>query len=166
VTITDEQMTDAVTSVLSSLAGIAVTRVPDVRPDETFAGTDALTGIVTITGDCDAVVVLRCERGLAEDMAAAMFGLPTDELTGSDVIDAIGEVVNVSGGTIKAMLEGSYRLGLPIVTAGRGHHIDVPGARTVALAAFVHDDRPLSIEVLLADHDTAIARWVDRLTHK
>jgi chemotaxis protein CheX len=164
VRIADDQMTDAVGSVLSSLVGLAATALPD--PHEPFDAVDALTGTVTIGGDADAVVVLRCDRDLATDIAASMFALPTEELGDTDVIDALGEVTNVTGGAIKALLDGTCRLGLPIVTVGRDHHIDVPGARTAARAVFVHEDRQLALEVLLADQDAVIERWVDRITGK
>jgi chemotaxis protein CheX len=164
--IADDQMTDAVGSVLSSLVGLPVTPIVIASGDENMEHVDALTGIVTIGGDADAVVVLRCERELATDIASAMFALPSDELGDTDVVDALGEVTNVTGGAIKALLDGTCRLGLPIVTVGRGHHIDVPGARTAARAWFAHDGRRLSLEVLLADQDAAIERWVDRITGK
>jgi chemotaxis protein CheX len=162
--IADDLMTDAVGSVLTSLVGLPVTAVP--IDDEGERGDDVLTGIVTIGGDADAVVVLRCDRALAVDIAGAMFAMPAEELGDADVVDALGEVTNVSGGAIKALLDGTCRLGLPIVTVGRDLQIDVPGGRTAARACFLHDDRTLSLEVLLADQDAAIDRWVDRITGK
>jgi CheY-specific phosphatase CheX len=166
VRIADDHMTDAVGSVLSSLVGLAVLPVPAGPDDGSADAVDSLTGTVTISGDADAVVVLRCDRSLAADIAAAMFALPVDELGDSDVVDALGEVTNVTGGAIKALLDGTCRLGLPIVTVGRDHQVDVPGARTAARASFTHDGRQLALEVLLADQDAAIERWVDRITGK
>jgi CheY-specific phosphatase CheX len=162
VKIADDQMTDAVGTVLASLVGLPV----EPCADGTLDAADVLTGIVTISGDADAVVVLRCQRELATDIASAMFAMPPEELGDTDVVDALGEVTNVTGGAIKAFLDGTCRLGLPIVTVGRDHQIDVPGATTAATATFAHDDRVLSIEVLLANQDAAIERWVDRITGK
>ncbi len=164
--IADDLMTDAVGSVLSSLVGLPVIPAALDAGDDEHDDVDVLTGIVTIGGDADAVVVLRCDRALAVDIASAMFAMPADELGDADVVDALGEVKNVTGGAIKALLDGTCRLGLPIVTVGRDLQIDVPGGRTAALAQFLHDDRPLSVEVLLADQDAAIDRWVDRITGK
>jgi CheY-specific phosphatase CheX len=163
--IADATVTDAVGSVLGSLVGLPVAACPGADRSVSNA-VDVLTGIVTITGDADAVVVLRCERVLAADIAAAMFAMSTGELGDSDIVDALGEVTNVSGGAIKALLDGTCRLGLPIVTVGRDLQIDVPGGRTAARASFHHDGRALSVELLLADQDAAIDRWVDRITGK
>jgi CheY-specific phosphatase CheX len=163
--IADDMITEAVASVLSSLVGLDIVPV-SWDGDDAHATTEVLTGIVTISGDADAVVVLRCDRELAIDVAAAMFAMPPDELGDTDVVDALGEVTNVTGGAIKALFDGTCRLGLPIVTVGRDQQIDVPGARTAAHPRFLHGDRPLSLEVLLADQDAAIVRWVDRITAK
>jgi CheY-specific phosphatase CheX len=162
VKIADDQMTEAVGSVISSLVGLPVLDVPIGSVEHG----ELLTGIVTIGGDADAVVVLRCDEPFAHTIAAAMFAMPAEELTDTDVVDALGEVTNVSGGAIKALLPGTCRLGLPIVTAGQGQQIEVPGARVTAAAAFVHEGQVLTLEVLLADADAAIERWVDRITGK
>jgi chemotaxis protein CheX len=163
--IADDLMTDAVMSVLSSLVGLTVVPV-SAELHDAHVDTDVVTGIVTISGDADAVVVLRCDRALAVQVSAGMFAMPPDELADSDVVDALGEVTNVTGGTIKALLDGTCRLGLPVVTVGRDQQIDVPGATTAARVVLVHEDGALSLEVLLADQDAAIERWVDRITGK
>jgi CheY-specific phosphatase CheX len=163
--IADDLMTDAVTSVLASLVGLTVVPVAPALEDA-HAGSEVVTGIVTISGDADAVVVLRCDRELAVDVAAGMFALPPADLGDTDLVDALGEVTNVTGGAIKALMDGTCRLGLPVVTVGRDQQIDVPGATTASRVVFVHDERALSLEVLLANQDAAIERWVDRITGK
>lgn len=161
--IATDQMTDAVGAVLTSLVDFPIALVGEgsVHPDT------SLTGMVTISGDADAVVVVRCDRALALDIAAAMFALPPEELSDGDVVDAHGEVTNMTGGSVKALLDGTCRLGLPIVTSGAAANaVVVPGARPAGTAVFAHDDRRLMVSVLLADEDAAIERWVDRITGK
>ena len=163
--IVHDQLTDAVRMVLSSLVEFPVDPVdPDV--DGGVDAKDALTGFVTIGGDVDAVVVVRCDRSLATDIAAGMFAMPADELSHGDVVDALGEVTNMTGGSVKALLDGTCRLGLPIVTSGAPNAVVVPGTRQVARMVLAHDDRLLSLDVMLADEDAAIERWVDRITGK
>ena len=67
---------------------------------------------------------------------------------------------------VKALLDGTCRLGLPIVTSGAPNAVVVPGARPVARTVFARDDHRLSLDVMLADEDAAIERWVDRITGK
>lgn len=158
-----DQMTEAVGAVLASLVDFTISRVGEgaVEPDT------SLTGIVTISGDTDAVVVVRCDRSLAVDIASAMFATPPDELVDDDIVDALGEVTNMSGGSVKALLDGTCRLGLPVVTAGAAASaVVVPGAQPAGEAVFAHDDRHIAVSVLLADEDAAIERWVDRITGK
>lgn len=161
--IATDQMTDAVGAVLSSLVDFPIALVGEgsVHPET------SLTGIVTISGDADAVVVVRCDRSLAVDIASAMFATPPDELVDGDIVDALGEVTNMSGGSVKALLDGTCRLGLPVVTAGAAASaVVVPGAQPAGEAVFAHDDRHIAVSVLLADEDAAIERWVDRITGK
>jgi chemotaxis protein CheX len=160
--IVHDHLTDAVGMVLASLVEFPV----DPVIDGTVDADDALTGIVTVSGDVDAVVVVRCDHSLAVDIAVGMFAMPAEELEDADVVDALGEVTNMTGGSVKALLDGTCRLGLPIVTTGAPTAVVVPGARPVARAVFIHEDRRLSLEVMLADEDAAIERWVDRITGK
>lgn len=157
-----DQLTDAVGSVLSTLVDFDIVSTEEGGVDVSAA----LTGMVTISGDTDAVVVVRCDQSLASDIAAGMFAMPAEELEPSDVIDALGEVTNMSGGSVKALFDGTCRLGLPIVTTGAPDDVVVPGARQVARTIFTHDGRRLSLDVMLADEDAAIERWVDRITGK
>ncbi len=50
---------------------------------------------------------------LAGQLAAQMFELPVDEIDDELVADAIGELVNIIGGNVKALLPTPSRLGLP-----------------------------------------------------
>jgi Chemotaxis phosphatase CheX len=57
---------------------------------------------------------------LAHTLAARMFG--TDEPEGEDLLDAVGELGNIAGGNVKALLFGSCgtaRLSLPSAAVGR-----------------------------------------------
>lgn len=161
--IATDQMTDAIGAVLSSLVDFPVALVGEgsIHPET------SLTGIVTISGDADAVVVVRCDRSLAVDIAAAMFAMPPEDLADGDIVDALGEVTNMSGGSVKALLDGTCRLGLPVVTTGTAASaVVVPGAQPAGETVFTHEGRFITVSVLLADEDAAIERWVDRITGK
>jgi hypothetical protein len=58
---------------------------------------------------------------VATQIANAMLGLgPEDELDQPDVHDAVGEVLNVVGGSVKGALVGTWALGLPGVSETTG----------------------------------------------
>ena len=72
---------------------------------------------IELRGDWNGRLVLTCDRDVATQIAGAMLGLgPDEELPELDVHDAVGEVLNVVGGSVKGALTGNSALGLPGVT--------------------------------------------------
>jgi chemotaxis protein CheX len=79
---------------------------------------------IELRGDWNGRLVLTCDSDVATQIAGAMLGLgPDEELPELDVHDAVGEVLNVVGGSVKGALTGSSALGLPGVTGTT----EVPG---------------------------------------
>jgi len=83
---------------------------------------DLLTGEVTaqihISGEWNGTVCLHCSRAAAGHATMSMFGMSEEEVTWADVVDAVGELVNVVGGNIKGLVEGPSVLSLPTVSEG------------------------------------------------
>src|SRR5207253_367907 len=61
----------------------------------------------------EGAVWLRCPEALARDVAGFLFGRPPDEVEKDDLRDALGELANIIGGNLKALMSGVCRLGLP-----------------------------------------------------
>ena len=72
---------------------------------------------VSISGDWSGLVSVVLGADGARHVAGRMFQLPADQVGDDDLSDAVGEVANMIGGNIKAMLAGEHRLGLPVVRA-------------------------------------------------
>ncbi len=73
---------------------------------------------IELRGEWNGRLVLTCDSVVAHQIAGAMLGLgPEDELEEPDVHDAVGEVLNVVGGSVKGALPGTSALGLPGVAA-------------------------------------------------
>jgi chemotaxis protein CheX len=68
---------------------------------------------------------------VARELAAAMFGIEADDLGDEELVDALGEVTNMIGGNVKALVGGNV-LSLPSVTRGRDFLVAVPGSRVCA----------------------------------
>ena len=79
---------------------------------------DALSSWVTITGPWNGTVVLTCGRDTALELTRALLREHAPAvLEDEDVDDALGELANVVGGNVKAVLPGPSALGLPQVGA-------------------------------------------------
>jgi chemotaxis protein CheX len=70
---------------------------------------------VGISGAFSGTVTVELAVPLARRVAAALFAMSEDEVSDSEVSDAVGEVVNILGGNLKAMLPGPSALSLPTV---------------------------------------------------
>ena len=66
----------------------------------------SLTAIIHIEGAWTGAAVLSCSRRLAQIAASIMFSLDGGEPATEEVRDALGELANVIGGNLKAMLPG------------------------------------------------------------
>lgn len=82
---------------------------------------DILAASVTISGARPGIVTVSVERALGLPLAAAL--LQEDgELTDEDVYDSLGEVANIVGGNIKALVPDAGPLGLPVVSTAKPLH--------------------------------------------
>lgn len=78
---------------------------------------DGVQAQIELRGDWNGRIVLTCDTEVAAQIAGAMLGAPAEEIIpDEDVNDAVGEVLNVVGGSVKGALGGAMALGLPGVT--------------------------------------------------
>lgn len=96
-----DEVSGLVGEIWSSMLGL------DVHPEDRAASLrteeDAIISRVSITGSWRGDVAIRWEPALARDLAANMFGLPSDAITSDLIEDAIGELTNMTGGCFKSM---------------------------------------------------------------
>lgn len=80
------------------------------------AWTAPVVAWVDMHGDWAGRASVTTERATADDLARALLQLPDSEPVGADDLqDAFGEVANVVGGNVKALLPTHGALGLPHV---------------------------------------------------
>lgn len=80
--------------------------------------TDPVFAWVDVAGSFSARALLSTDRTTADALARALFAMPADEeVSNADLIDAFGEVANVVGGNIKALLPQSGVLTMPQVAS-------------------------------------------------
>jgi chemotaxis protein CheX len=75
---------------------------------------DALSAWVELSGPWTGAVVVTCGRSTAEELSRTLLQESSPEpLDTDDVVDALGELANVVGGNVKALLPAPSVLGLP-----------------------------------------------------
>jgi CheY-specific phosphatase CheX len=126
-----------------------------------------LDGVINITGAWAGALVLQVPEHVARRAASVMFEMAEAAATLEDMQDAVGELTNMTGGNVKALLEGHCHLSLPAVVEGRDYSIRVPGSEAVTRVTFDVDGEPFVVS-LLTRRDRVAGAPVQRrppLTH-
>ena len=107
----------------------------ELKPDrayfaekESFLEWD-ISGIIALTGEVKGLVAISMKKETALKITAQLTG--ANELSNSDTIDAVGELVNIIAGNVKRNLEDMFRIiiSLPKVISGKAHMIVIPEDR-------------------------------------
>jgi chemotaxis protein CheX len=107
----------------------------------------SVTSCVHIDGEWHGALVLRCPMALAQTLTAQMFQAESaPEL--DDVRDALGELANMLGGNVKALLPAPSQISLPAVAVGSDYELSVVGTTEVASVSFTCDGHPLIVALL------------------
>lgn len=125
--------------------------VEEAAPEPATSGAVS-SALVGISGQWDGAVIVDCSAGVATDLAGIMFGLPPDQVAKDHVEDTLGELANMIGGNLKALLPPPSGLSLPTVVEGRDYRVRVPGAEVVRDLWFALPDGRL--RVLVAERAT------------
>lgn len=140
--VTDEEIRSLSADVWSVVGGEVTPG--DVVPE----GERTRTGCVHITGGpWEGTVSVECPAPLATAAAAAMFGLAPEELGPEEIDDALGELANMTGGGLKALVPGHSTLSLPTVVEGLSYTVSVPGSSLVREVALSCDGMPFVVRV-------------------
>ena len=113
-----------------------------------------ISAVIGLSGDIRGAVVISMKKGFATKIADALVGTKHTELD-DDVIDAIGEIVNIIAGNIKQDVDGGEKIviSLPTVVMGKNHTFAWPGKNTRILCiSFKYKDNTF---YLLADMEKA-----------
>jgi chemotaxis protein CheX len=111
-------------------------------------GARTFTGCVQITGAWEGAVTVHCSEALARVLTAAMFMVDVEDTTPEEVADALGELANMVGGNVKALLPEPCRISLPAVADGLDYRLSVPGARPVSAVTWTCQGEPLMVRLL------------------
>lgn len=104
-----------------------------------------LTGCVQVTGAFTGAVVLSVSREFGVLAAARMLGTDVASVDHDAVADTVGELTNMVGGSVKALLPEPSVLSLPVVGMGEKAAFSLPGAEMLARAQLRCENEVLSV---------------------
>lgn len=124
-TIDEHVVHEIVGEIWESMLGLDIAPIDDCSPDHMGREVRAA---VQITGAWEGAVVIECDEAAAAAFTAAMLGLEDEKPDEADVRDVTGELANMVGGNLKAVVGPDARLSLPTVVVGAGLEVFVPGS--------------------------------------
>jgi chemotaxis protein CheX len=115
------------------------------------ASPEKLSGIgacVQITGAWEGAVRVDCDQRLAELATARFLGVTPAEVAIEQIRDAMGELANMSAGTVKPLLPPPCQLSLPTVADGSDYTFTVPHGEVLLASSFEHNGLPMRLTIL------------------
>ncbi len=142
----EASIADIVATVWDTVLGMAV------ELDDTLhlATGDVQTyaGIIQIHGAWEGAIAVQCGESMARHAATVMFSMDASAVSIEDLHDCLGELTNMIGGNLKALLPEPCTLGLPVVVEGHDYRLRLPGAAPVRRSAFRSGEEIIIVTVL------------------
>jgi hypothetical protein len=88
---------------------------PQPSKETNTPGEDALTASIQVEGTWNATFRVIASKALATEIASTMFDIAPDKLSSDEILDALGETVNVIGGNAKGIINEECNLSLPCI---------------------------------------------------
>ena len=117
---------------------------PEDSPDEAPLRGPLVAGYVDIAGGWDGRVLVSTTEEGAVAIAATMLAVPPERVLADDLADAMGELANIVGGSVKSYVDGRSTLSLPAVSHAGAEPPRAPHSLQVTA---VWRDFPLRVRV-------------------
>jgi len=107
-----------------------------------------VTAYVSVKGPVRVALMLDCALPLVKLAAGQFFDVKDEELTQTQIKDAVAEMINIIGGALVHHMGGEYELGLPKVSNARGQALTIPEAKLICKDKFRCADLPFSVAIV------------------
>ncbi len=101
-----------------------------------------------ITGAWEGAVRVDCSVELARLATARFLAVEPADVEIDQIRDAMGELANMSAGSVKPLLPKPCQISLPSVADGADYHLSIPQGEELLKTGFTYENQPLLITVL------------------
>ncbi len=142
---------DSTREIFSSMVMLDVAAgEPFERSDTTL--TDSVSGIIGLAGAVKGMLAIHLPRAAALAVTTAFLGMEVEEID-EDVCDAIGELANMLGGSMKAILDPSgseIQLSIPSAIHGEEYAVDCLADSEAVTVPFSFDGHTFVVDMQLS----------------
>jgi chemotaxis protein CheX len=108
---------------------------------------------VSISGSWSGHIVYASSTAAAKKAAAAFLAMEVDEVSDEDLSDVLGELANIVGGNVKAMLPDGALLSLPQVVMAPESATKYPNAERITGLYGLWEGEPVSVSMWQSRND-------------
>ena len=115
----------------------------------------SITGMVGFAGTYSGVISIHCPVNLALKITSNMLGIDCDEVN-EDLNDAIGEIANMLGGSVKQVLSKGgldVKLSIPTVISGEDYTVNSLSDNDCVVVPFAVEGHTLLVGLTLKKED-------------
>lgn len=115
----------------------------------------SITGMVGFAGTYSGVISIHCPVALALKITSNMLGMECDEIN-EDLNDAIGEIANMLGGSVKQVLSKGgldVKLSIPTVISGEDYTVNSLSDNDCVVVPFAVEEMILLVGLTLKKED-------------
>jgi CheY-specific phosphatase CheX len=142
----EEEITQLTEMIWQSTLALPVNRTESLPLE--IKGQSAWLGTVHITGAWQGILAFQCMTDLARRITQIMFSKHELDVSADEMQDAVGEITNMLGGNVKALLPEVSALSLPAMVEGKDYCLRVPGTCEVTRLVFSSEGSPFVITLL------------------
>jgi chemotaxis protein CheX len=113
-----------------------------------MCGSKGIGACVQISGAWQGAVRVDCSLELARLATSRFLAVEPEQVDITQIRDAMGELANMSAGSVKPLLPPPCQLSLPSVADGADYTLTVPHVSVILDTAFDFEGEPLRIAVL------------------
>jgi chemotaxis protein CheX len=149
-----QDIADATQEIFSSMIMI------DVVPGDPFQRDDSkllnsISGIIGLAGEVKGLLAIHLPNKAALDITTAFLGMDVEDID-EDVCDAIGELANMLGGSMKAILDpggSKVQISMPSAIHGEEYAVDcLTNAESIAVP-FTFNDHTFMVELQISGNN-------------
>ena len=146
VEISSADLAAIVDEIFGAMAGMHLT--PCGKAPASDGCGEYVVSAVQIVGEWQGAVRLDIDMELARRACSNLTGVAAAELSQQDVRDAAGELANMVGGSVKALVAQGSRLSLPSVAMGRSFEFTLCQGTVIQKLSFSHESGGLTVSVI------------------
>ncbi len=133
-----------------------LTLAPTEYAEPLVHGRGSVGACVQLVGAWQGAVRVDCTLALARTAAQALSGRPDEELTLEEIRDTVGELANMSAGSVKALLPQPTHISLPSVADGSDYDLTIRKGRLLLQCPFICNGERLLVSLIERDAEAEL----------